>query len=103
MLLIEAQPMGSAAQQAKPGSVPAEIGTELPGYAHEVQSGHAHRMEAIRHDPGPGEPALDEQPIGVRQVDANHPDFFAATKRGEIAGQLRLTAPRANVEDAALL
>jgi len=103
LALIGVQPMGSAAQQAKPGSVPAQIGTELAGNAHEVQSGHAYRMEAIRHDPGPREPAFDEKAVGVRQVDAHHPDPVAAAKRGEIAGQLRLAASRANVEDPVLL
>ena len=92
-----------ATQQAQPRAVPAQFRTELAGDPHQVQADHADRMEAVRDDPCLGEPSPYEQPIGVRQVNADHPDFFAAAKRGEVAGQLRFTAPRTNVEDPAPL
>ena len=54
MTLVRVQSMGPAAQEAQPGPVPAQVGTELPSHAHQVQADQADRVEPVRHDSGRG-------------------------------------------------
>src|SRR5271157_4772157 len=102
-VLFGIKPIGPAAQQSQPRSVPAEDGDELAGQAHQVQSHHAHGMEAVGDDQGSWEPAPHEAAVAVGQVDADDPHPLSAFEAREVARELGLAPAGAYVEDPPVL
>jgi len=95
--LIEA--IGSGAQQPQPSPVPAQGRAQLPGQLEQVLADHTDRVEAIRHDGGPGEPPFDDRAVRVGQVDAHDPHLFAAPQGAQVGGQIGLAAAGGDVKD----
>src|SRR5579871_4654582 len=90
----------SGAQQAQPRALPAQIRAELPGDPEEMKASQADRVEAIRHDRGPGKPTPDHRAIGVGEIDADHFDFLPAAQRPQIRGELGFASALADIKHA---